>query len=331
MIQDDVCIDHERIQAIARTIASIPEHGGTLNFHSIETPQGARVLSDMYPDVDDAHAIDFFFFAILHDHGFWFGDDAGYVSPLYGTILGKNKVKGSDLLWKSLKRSFDKNPTIVTIERLLKITPEEFADVFSDDNGPIPFPDWEARYMLTKQYAQWFLAARIKPKDMLLKVRATPKPLLEFRNLMRVVPGYTDPFNKKTLLLAMVLSLRPEKFLSVTDTESWDPIIDYHLMRLALRMGIVAIPNSNPLYKRLTKRNWVNADEELFIRQEVYQAMKKVLQYSRKPLAFVDYAFWSGRKFCPEMTEPNCRECPFQSVCAKKTELFQPIFRTLNY
>jgi hypothetical protein len=43
------------------------------------------------------------------------------------------------------------------------------------------------------------------------------------------------------------------------------------------------------------------------------------------------YFFFTNRTRCPEMTDPQCPVCPVQDVCARRTSLFQPVFRTEAY
>jgi hypothetical protein len=45
----------------------------------------------------------------------------------------------------------------------------------------------------------------------------------------------------------------------------------------------------------------------------------------------VDWFLFQMRHRCPEMSEPQCAECPADPACAKSTGLFQPVFRTTAY
>lgn len=324
-----VTLNENRIRKIAEVIRNLPDAKG-LNFYSFDTPNGTVIADDMYPSRNNSHAIDFFFFAVLHQHGFWFGNHNGYKQPILGTLERKKGIKGSDLLWKVLKRALDKDPDIMSVERLASITPKEFACLFSDDDGPIPFPDWKRRYMLTHKYAEYLLHNKLTPTKIVQRADASKRSLSKFKTLMRRVPGFKDPFKKKTYLLAMIMAERPERFLTITDPESWEPIVDYHLMRLALRTGMVNVEDWK-IRDHLSGRLWVSSITEALIRRATFDAVKMVMELSEKPMAFVDHAFWSGRKFCPEMTEPNCVECIFRDACGQHTELFQPVYRTLNY
>ncbi len=323
-------IDKRQIQLVAEVLKKMPESGKRLNFYSFNINGVEIFASDLYPPLDHPQAINFFFFKVMHDFGFWYGDDKGYIMPLYGTINNKES-KGSDLLWKVLTKELWSKTLQFEPAKLAGIKPMELARIFSDDNGPVPWPDFEARFKMTRAFARWFAEEKTFPMEILILANQEEEPLKEFLWQMRRIPGYNrDPFfQKKNLLLAMVLANRPEKFLKVKDPQNWKPIVDYHLMRLALRLGLVELEKIDQ--KKNKKREWVNIFIELEIRRAVYEAVRELIEKSGQPMSFVDEKMWMGRKYCPEMTAPVCDKCIFESVCKKRVELFQPVFRTTNY
>jgi endonuclease III len=127
----------------------------------------------------------------------------------------------------------------------------------------------------------------------------------------------------------MMLSNRPERFLKVTDPQNWKPLIDYHVMRILLRLGVVELDEAEREINR--QRRWTTARSEWSIRKASYEAAKIIIQLSRRPMSFVDEKLWQSRHYCPEMTEPECSKCVFNDVCKKRVELFQPVFRTTAY
>jgi len=319
-----VTVNYQQIARVANFLKEQEDDGhNSLNFYSF----GDYVATDMYPELDHPQAINFFFFVCLHQFGFWFGDANGYLEPLYSTFDGK-EVKGSDALWKACMRAMDFDETIFEPERLANIGPKElFYSIFCDDNGPIPFPDLEARFKLTRSYGK----SVIDPSGLVRKVNRDKSSLRSFLELSALIPGFDqDELRKKNLLLAMALANRPEQFLKASDPENWMPIIDYHLMRLALRMGLINL-NSYFSQEWNKDRSWVKAGEEMQIRSACFEAIKELIRQSGHTMSFVDHKLWSGRKYCPEMKEPDCQNCPFSSVCKKRTELFQPVFRTTAY
>lgn len=127
----------------------------------------------------------------------------------------------------------------------------------------------------------------------------------------------------------MALTNRPERFLKVNDLENWNPIVDYHLMRTALRLGMVDLHGFETGKNK--KRRWVGEIEENHIRTVVFDAISLLIELSSQPMSSVDVQMWMARKYCPEMSKPNCKKCLFEKVCKKRIELFQPIFRTIAY
>jgi len=107
-------------------------------------------------------------------------------------------------------------------------------------------------------------------------------------------------------------------------------VIDYHLMRSCLRIGLIDIGDET-LRQRVIQRAEISAEDEWAIRFAAYQAIQQVQQQSGRSMGAVDWFFFNARRRCPEMTEPDCPHCPVDPVCAHRKELFQPVRRTTFY
>lgn len=322
-------VNHERIGAIAKTFREMPNIESGLNFYSVLADGKEIPLSDMYPNIRHFGAVEFFFFVALHNYGYWYGDPSGYTAPLYGTWKGQ-KVKGSDLLYKMIMRSLREDPHIFLPERLARMSEKELWRIFSDDNGPVSFFETDARLRRTKKYGEWFQENFTNPRELLDDANEDDYPLRHFLSELRLIPGFDrDSLQKRNLLLAMSLANRPEAFLRVTDKQHWKPIVDYHLMRLALRLGLVDLDETETW--RNEGRRWVTAREEHAIRIATYEAVKLLIRASGRSMAFIDEKMWMARKYCPEMTKPVCEKCIFANACAKRIKLFQPVYRTTAY
>ena len=324
-----------RIGAFAR-FAKDADIGTPLNFYSVKLPTGAElILDDMYPPLGVPWVIDFFFLAIAHQYGFWHGT-AHYEGPLYGTLDGK-KLKGSDLLWKLFLRGFMRDAAALTGGALAHMTKERWEALMSDDNGPIPLLATDERLALTRGlgtsllrhgsplhtargWVRHHLALR-EPAAQMLENLSHPK----FGTI-----GYReDPLKKKALLLLMALANRPERFLIPERGFNWNPIVDYHVMRLLLRTGLVTLPASWRHANR--KREFVSDERADTIRDTCFGANKEIITASGRTMAEIDVLLWEARRYCPETEEPNCAACKLNAVCEKRTDLFQPIVRTTNY
>jgi len=320
-----------QVKGVAKITREMPDSGSGLNFYSFRLGNKEIVQNDMYPPLNHPLAVNFFIVACLHQHGFWFSNERGYLEPLVGSVDGA-PVKSSNLIFKVLRKRLDTMPDIFELKWFAQngASLDDLKNIFSDDYGPIPFPDWDARYVLTQWLSMWFWKTKANAPFMIRQMSRWADPLYRFREQMKKIGGYdSDPFEKKSLLLAMALANRPEKFLQVTDPENWAPIVDYHLMRICLRTGMVEL-NEGEIEVNMN-RKWVNQKTEEDIRKACFDAVSLLIKLSGKPMSFIDEKLLMARKYCPEMSNPDCNKCVFEDVCKKRTELFQPVFRTVAY
>lgn len=329
----EVKINRKRIKQIATVVATLPTRA-SLNFYSVTDREGKElVLRDMYPSTDAPrnNVINFFCFVGWNNFGFWLRDEKGYVAPLYGTLGGKQNIKGSDLLWRLAKRAFDKNPEVFSPFRCSPpLRRHEWMAIMSDDNGPVPLLATDERYEMYLRYVSSFVENGISPTALVDRAQATTNPIEWFLASFGCIPGYKeDPLKKKAILLAMALANRPEKFLTAPHSFSWPTIVDTHLQRIALRQGLITLPKA--WEKENTERLHTSVSRERAIRMATAQAIEEVIKHSDRTMPEVDVIFWMARKYCPEMQVPECASCKFANACAKRTELFQPILETTAY
>lgn len=281
----------------------------------------------IYPPAGGAGLINYFFFNAAHQFGFWRLENGRYAGPMIATVDGR-ALKGSDYVSYCLTRAWRSDPDLFSPARILR---SDWNAVFAADDGRNPLPQWPEHAEIIQGYADWMTRAAISPEEMVARANASAKPLAALLADARHIPGYAeDSLRKKLFLLAIMLENRPEHFLHVTDPESYEPIIDYHLQRSALRCGLVRVDDPT-LRKQLIERRLVSPEIEREIRQKTFEAVQEIVRSSGKSVAAVDYFFFMNRRRCPEMTEPDCGHCPVQDICARETELFQPVFRTTAY
>lgn len=336
MIIDRPQIDQQRIETFAKYVSTAPVEA-SLNFYSFLGGDGSEIIaSDMYPPLQAPGTIDHFFFVGIHNFGFWTARNKKYQAPLIGTLAGK-KVKGSDLLHKLILREYVRDHHHVSPTWLASVQPDAFTKMFSDDEGRVPLLATRERMRLTRRYGQWFERSRpwgTTPKDLVTYAMNSPTPGQALLGIITDpamgIPGYReDPLRKKATLLLMSLVNRPEKFIVLEDGFRWPPIVDYHLMRLALRLGLISLPCKWESENR--DRICTSAEREAVIRRAVYDAVNLIIRISGRTMPEIDNLMWSARRYCPEMTQPDCTTCALASACAKRTELFQPVFRTDMY
>ncbi len=268
----------------------------------------------------------------FHQYGFWTADaKRGWLGPMYADINGVT-YKGSDFIWAAFSRAANENPEYLTIDRMAA-DPNLFATICTADDGTCPVPDLESHQQLHRAHGQSM--KRLWPSGYAEIVRTaneSTKPVQTLLQIMGELPGYmSDPLAKKVNLLAVILGARPERFLKLRDPENIQPIVDYHMMRVCLRTGLVHIENTD-LKRRLQERIWVDPTEELSIRKATGRAIMDLVEETGCSVAAIDGLFFKiGRTHCIETASPRCTECPIESNCIQETKQFQPVFRTTAY
>ena len=315
-------IDREQISRFARFL---PETGQVEPFNFCGPMAGL-----LFPHEEQAGALESFFFNAAHQFGFWYLENDRYSRPMIAPAGGVMR-KGSDYVSYCVQRTLNADAEFFEPGRLAKLSDDECVAIFSDDNGINPLPMWAEHLAIIRSNARWFLQNHTHPQEILDGANTNKKPLNALLAQLHVIPGYCeDPLQKKSMLLATILQHRPEKFLRVTDPASATPIVDYHIQRSALRTGLVRIED-HVLAGKLEARQRVEENEEEEIRQATYDAVDLLIRESGLSAAAIDYFFFTNRTKCPEMTEPECAKCPVQTICARRTRLFQPVFRTTAY
>lgn len=313
-----VAIDGERLRGLAPLLRDLPE---VRPFDFTGAP---------LPPVGSETALDYFFAATLQQFGFWRLRDGAYAGPVLAPIEGRER-KGSDYLWAAYARWQGRNPRALTATGQRDATPEALADACRSDDGRDVLPDLPTRATLASSYGRDALALGPTPADILARVNATARPLQALLLALDHVGGYKeDPLRKKSALLAAILSQRPERFLKPAAGERLPPIVDYHVQRTCLRLGLVR-PVEAELRKRLVRREELSASDEASIRQACFAAMQALEAESGVPMGALDWFFFQNRSRCPEMSEPDCAACPADPRCAHDKELFQPVHRTTFY
>lgn len=288
-------------------------------------------VSEYLPPVGHPTALDFFFAGTLQQFSFWSEANGRYYEPMIAVIDGIRR-KGSAYLYAAYNRLIDQDPLFFTPERQTKVTEDEMRAVFRADDGTDPMPAIELHVEMANAYGRDMLALGLTPAVFIAKAQASDKPLETFVKMLDHIGGYKeDPIRKKSNLLALNISQRPEAFLKLKENEAVAPVVDYHCMRAILRQGLVNVLDK-ALKRKLANRELLSADEEWAVRIAGYQIQELVEQQSGKPIGAVDWFFFNyTRNHCPEMSDPVCAECAVDTVCAKRKELFQPVLRTTYY
>ncbi len=307
-----------QIERVARLIATLPEVADH-DFASFD-----------HPAVGEPATLDFFFASTLQQFSFWTTKNGRYHQPLIAPLQGK-MLKGSSYLSQVYRRAMDENPEFLTVDGQASVSVAQFAEIYRDDNGQDVMPAIELHLQLANRYGQDMQALGYTPHSLVEEAQGGERPLQTFLMLLDKIGGYKeDPLRKKSMLLALILNQRPEKFLAFGSDETPTPVIDYHLMRSCLRVGLIEVQDE-ALAADLAARKAISATDEQVVRQAAYEAIEQIVALSGKSMGAVDYFFFGARRRCPEMTEPECANCALDPICAKHKELFQPVYRTTFY
>lgn len=310
--------DGERVRRVAGVVAVAPE-AAAFDFTGPDLPEPG-----------DPAALDFFFAGTVQQFGFWRERAGRYGEPMIASLGGRAR-KGSDYLWAAWLRWAREAPDELTPAGQAALDEADFDHRLRDDGGHNPLPAGPLHPACARAYGRGMLGLGLTPASLVAEVNATERPLAHFLERLDTVGGYReDPWRKKSALLAVILSQRPERFLRLGEGEDVPPIVDYHCQRSCLRLGVVAVTDET-LASKLARREVVSAEEEEAVRAACYEAVGEIRDLSGRSMGAVDWFFFQNRTRCPEMTEPDCAACPADPACAHRTRLFQPVVRTTAY
>lgn len=283
-----------------------------------------------YPAVGDKNVVDYFFAETIQNFGFWYGDEKGYVKPMYAKIYGKLE-KGSDFHHYAWMRAYKENPDFIKPETQASLELKDMKYLYRDDEGNCPIPMLEERLKLANDYGDKMEKGGFKSTTEFLEI-SEGYLINDGHGLFEILDNFKaygeDPLRKKSNLLRVILENRPEKLLEVKDPENKGPMIDYHIQRIMLRTGMIGAGDYEEIIK---ERRWIDKKVHDKIRETCHKAFMELVKKSGKSIAGVDYMLFSARRYCPEMETPSCSKCSFNSICEKRIELFQPVFRTTYY
>lgn len=115
-----------------------------------------------------------------------------------------------------------------------------------------------------------------------------------------------DPVKKK-LTLFLILMKR-YGYWEYRDSENLGAPVDYHEMRLHLRLGTVRVLNET-LIKKINSGKVLTSAEDVAIRQAVYDAIFEISRSSGRIPADLHNLFWHMSRNCCRRDETHCTSC----------------------
>ena len=230
-------------------------------------------------------------------------------------------LRGGDYLLAACRRRFDSDRDFFTARRMMRIEEDMLEGLLSDDGNPdhSTIDRVEERVGLLRDCAR-VLLKRFSEDVMMIYdvsegylVRRDGKGIL---NLLKNFRAYSDPVEKKSFLLLMYLN--ESGIWKIRDLENLKIAVDYHIMRIALRAGIVNITD-NSFASRLLQRKRVRQIEDCKVRKTVREACSLLSKYSDYSSFNIDTMLWNiGRSCCFYEHDPVCgdRTCNKRDKCS---------------
>ena len=236
---------------------------------------------------------------------------------LQGEIDGR-WVRGWDYMVRAARQAMRVEPDYFTAPRLLHATGDTLQALFSDKG----VPQSSTLDRIAERLAQWQDASQLLlrryGRDVMNLYHAAGHRLQgEDGILARLAEfqAYSDPVEKKSFLLVMFA--QRSGAWQVQDIENLKVAIDYHIMRIALRSGMVLVQDAD-LQARIKAKQPVTAGQDNQIREAVREACDLLVQQSQHSVFEVDNILWMmGRNCCFYDYEPICgaHSCWRQEQC----------------
>jgi hypothetical protein len=309
---------HSQVKAIATTV--VERFGSTApvaatwddpTFWNIESDRPARCQF-----LAVGNAINFRFWE-LHNHE---------AVPAVGTIEGET-FRGSLYMWRRLRTRLLAGAFSLDPFFLAEMTAETFRSAFEDDAGQFPLqPAAPERVENLRDLGTRLLDAW--RGQFVEVVDAAQGSLDRFARLSRGFRAYDDPVQKLTMVNAIMLT---GSGLVTFDREPL-PGVDYHLMKQAVRQGLVE--PTRPVARKLASGELLAEDESIPLRRAVLDSLSEVAEIAGVSTAVLDNLYWMNRRICSDRN-PACEsgigECPFEAVCKRRTNYGLPIELTRYY
>jgi hypothetical protein len=251
---------------------------------------------------------------------FWFYTVAicQHTKSLQGTLEGR-WLRGWDYMVTAGRRAMTRDAQVFSAERVRRIIPQGLRTLYSDDGQPSrsTLDRVEERVEQLHQCAQLLLENY--DGDVMNLYRRTGGRLRDKGGIMERLAQfepYSDPVEKKSFLFLMFVSRAGIWHLK--DLHNLKVAIDYHIMRIALRSGMVEVHDS-ALERALKERAEVSAEVDNRVRAAVRKACDHLIAHSGQDVFSVDNILWMmGRNCCFYDHDPFCgpNRCSQKGSCS---------------
>ena len=257
------------------------------------------VLLGGQPPLAPRRLVDYYFFlsALLFDfRGF-------------DVVVDGRALSGADAFFTLARRKAAREPDFFTAKRLADVSPAEVDGLFSV--GEVRLRRNDERAAVLRDMAGRLLQEFDGESAVLLAATAGRLRDAAGGGLMdrlELFAGYADPHFKKGFVL--VKTLEALGVWWAADREHLFIPVDYHLLRVALRAGMVEVEPA--LAEALRQRQPASGALDDALRGAVKLAYKQVEAASGLDIFLMDELFWTlGRSCCHYGRPPRCHACDF--------------------
>ncbi len=282
-------INREKITAVANLLKNVKARP-----YAFDDP-------DLYPEsseYDRETVARFFLVMVSMDHRLH-RPGRPYVAKIDGKIYW-----GSDLLYKLGKLRLLEDPAFFDPRVLAHIDHKEVERWLSIENAKPPDPEVRAKLLrdLGRKLTVLYNGSALRIIEL---SRGRLYDYIEpgFIELLKVFRAYEDPVEKKPMLLAKMLERRG--LLTILDQQNKRVPVDNHVMRIAIRLGIVKLEDN--LWIKTVRGEEISKHEDVLIRMTIREAMDLLARLSSLDPFLLDDILWSaGRSICIQ-GKPRCR------------------------
>lgn len=292
--------------------------------------QRAAWDDDHFWNVGDNAALRSQFFAIGNSVNFRFWNlEEGQMRPAGGKLDG-SEYQGAMYMWRALRRALDQTDgNLLEADFLARFSDADFDRIFADDAGRNPLaPGREERIANLRDLGEHLLAHW--NGSFFDLVKSTDGSLVEFARLSRRMRAFDDPMWKLTMLSAI---LHSGSGIYRFEDEAL-PAIDYHLLKQALRQGMVR--PSPVLGQEIAASRLLRPEDALELRRLTLVAFVGVSERTGLSGEVLDNKYWLNRVNCTD-PDPVCLDpgtadrCPFHGACSQFTQFERPLELTRYY
>jgi hypothetical protein len=238
----------------------------------------------------------------------------------FDIVLDGRELSGADAFFTLARRRVEREPEFFTAARLQGVTPADLDAVFSA--GDVCLRRNDERAAVLRDAASRLLRDFAGDSANLLAATGGRLRHASGSGLMdrlEAFAGYADPHFKKGFVL--VKTLEGLGAWRAEDREHLFIPVDYHLLRVALRAGMVEVEPA--LAEALRRKEPAGEQLDAALRGAVKTAYKQVEQASGIDIFTLDELFWTlGRSCCHYGRPPRCHACDF-THCS--------VMRSFNY